>query len=117
VPTFLAGWGECCSSCDLDWQVVRRPRSALVGIDLVHTCGDPAVAGQHVRLVFDVRHDADALAQLEATEALVIGTRPFGAFANVISACGIDGNAVREAVAAATASLDGAVPVAIAAGQ
>jgi hypothetical protein len=106
IATFLAGWGGCCTTCDLDWQSVRKPRSALVGIDLVHTCDDPAVAGDHLRLVFDVRRDADALAQLAATEVLVVATRPYGAFANVLGACPVDGRIVRDAVVAAGRSLD-----------
>ena len=94
VSDFLAEWGQCCESCELDWQAVRRPQSALVGIELVHTCGDPA----RLRLVFDIGRDADALEQLAATEALVIGTRPYGAFANVMGACGVDGQAVGRTI-------------------
>lgn len=105
VGAFLAGWGGCCSTCDLDWQAVRRPRSALVGLDLLHTCGDPLVGRGHLRLVFDVRRDAEALDRLIDTEALVVGTRAYGSFANVVSACGIDRGAVRSAVDAAHASL------------
>ena len=117
VSTFLAGWGECCTTCDLDWQAVRRPRSALVGIDLVHTCDDRTVAGQHLRLVFDVRRDAEALDRLASTQALVVGTRPYGAFANIVTACAIDGDAVRSAVHAAGDSLDRLVAVPVAAGE
>jgi hypothetical protein len=113
VSRFLAGWGECCSTSDLDWQAVRRPRSALVGVDLVHSCGAPA--GGHLRLVFDVRRDRDALGRLADTEALVVGTRAYGSFANVVSACGVDGGAVRAAIDAAERSLSH-VTAAVAAG-
>jgi hypothetical protein len=102
VSRFLAGWGDCCATSDLDWQAVRRPRSALVGVALVHSCG---AAAEHLRLVFDVRRDRDALGRLADTEALVVGTRAYGSFANVVSACGIDGHAVRAAVDAAERSL------------
>jgi hypothetical protein len=55
--------------------------------------------------VFDVRRDADALAQLAATEAIVVGNRPYGSFANAMAAYGVDGNAVRAAMQAAEAGM------------
>jgi hypothetical protein len=105
VADFLAGSHPGCGESRLDWQAVRRPRSALVGIDLLHACGQAGVGEQALRLVFDVERDAGALAQLAATETLVLGSRPYGSFANVVAAYGIDGEAVRQATAAATRGL------------
>ena len=102
VSDFLSGWHTCCDTTQIDWQAVRRPRSALIGIELSHSCGED---DRILRLVFDVRRDADALAQHAATEAIVVGTRPYGSFANVMAAYGVDGNAVRQAVQAAEAGL------------
>ena len=102
VADFLSGWHSCCDTTTIDWQAVRRPRSALVGIELAHSCGETDAT---LRLVFDVRRDADAIAQIGATEALVVGTRPYGSFANVMAAYGVDGNAVRDAVKAAESGL------------
>ena len=103
VADFLSGWHTCCDTTTIDWQAVRRPRSALVGIELAHSCGETDAT---LRLVFDVRRDADAIAQIAATEAVVVGTRPYGSFANVMAAYGVDGNAVRAAVKAAKAGLE-----------
>ena len=95
VADFLNGWHACCDTTSVDWQAVRRPRSALVGIELLHSCDE---TDGRLRLVFDIRRDAEALAQLAATEAIVVGTRPYGSFANVMAAYGVDGNAVRAAI-------------------
>jgi hypothetical protein len=109
VADFLNQWHACCDQTSIDWQAVRRPRSALVGIELLHDCGE--VEGR-LRLVFDVRRDADALSQLAATEAIVVGTRAYGSFANVMAAYGVDGNAIRAAIKAAQVGLDELVAVA-----
>lgn len=103
VSDFLGGWHACCDTTQIDWQAVRRPRSALIGIELSHSCGEGD--GSVLRLVFDVRRDADALAQVAATEAIVVGTRPYGSFANVMAAYGVDGNAIRKALTAADRGL------------
>ena len=103
VTDFLSTWHACCDTTTIDWQAVRRPRSALIGIELAHSCDD---ADGAIRLVFDLRRDADALAQIAATEAIVVGTRPYGSFANVMAAYGVDGNAVRQAMKAAAVGLD-----------
>ena len=105
VSDFLAGWHPHCDTTELDWQAVRRPQSALVGLELVHTCGNAELEERRLRLVFDVRRDEQALHDLAATEALVVGTRPYGSFANVMGAYGVDGNAVRQAVSAARRGL------------
>lgn len=102
VADFLSGWHSCCETTTIDWQAVRRPRSALIGIELAHSCEESDAT---LRLVFDVRRDADAIAQIAATEAVVVGTRPYGSFANVMAAYGVDGNAVRSAVQAAESGL------------
>ena len=102
VADFLSSWHACCDTTTIDWQAVRRPRSALIGIELAHSCDEIAAT---LRLVFDIRRDADALAQLAATEALVVGTRPYGSFANVMAAYGVDGNAIRRAISAAETGL------------
>jgi hypothetical protein len=109
VADFLNGWHACCETTKVDWQAVRRPRSALIGIELVHDCDE--VSGK-LRLVFDVRRDAEALAQLAATEAIVVGNRPYGSFANAMAAYGVDGNAIRAAMRAAETGLDELVGVA-----
>jgi hypothetical protein len=102
VSDFLNSWHACCDTTSVDWTAVRRPRSALIGIELLHECDE--VQGR-LRLVFDVRRDADALAQLAATEAIVVGNRPYGSFANAMAAYGVDGNAVRTAMQAAEAGV------------
>ena len=109
VADFLNSWHACCETTSVDWQAVRRPRSALVGIELLHDCDE--VSGK-LRLVFDVRRDAAALAQLAATEAIVVGNRPYGSFANVMAAYGVDGNAIRAAIKAAETGLDDLLAVA-----
>lgn len=103
VADFLSGWQACCDTTSIDWQAVRRPRSALIGIELSHSCGEDDA---RLRLVFDLRRDADAIAQIAATEAIVVGTRPYGSFANVMAAYGVDGNAIRTAIKAAEAGLE-----------
>lgn len=105
VADFLASWHPGCETSELDWQPVRRPRSVLVGLELLHTCDDPEVADHRLRLVFDPQRDADALRHLAATEALVVGTRAWGGFANTAAAYGVDGGAVRDTLAAAEAQL------------
>lgn len=105
VADFLAAWHPGCETSELDWQPVRRPRSVLVGVELLHTCGAPEVADERLRLVFDPQRDADALRHLAATEALVVGTRAWGAFANTVAVYGVDGRAVRATLAAAEAQL------------
>jgi hypothetical protein len=102
VSDFLTSWHACCDTTSVDWQAVRRPRSALIGIELRHECDERE---GRLRLVFDVRRDADALAQLSATEAIVVGNRPYGSFANTMAAYGVDGNAVRAAMQAAEAGM------------
>jgi hypothetical protein len=109
VADFLNQWHACCETTSVDWQAVRRTRSALIGIELHHDCDE--VHGS-LRLVFDVRRDAEALAQLAATEAIVVGNRPYGSFANAMAAYGVDGNAVRAAMKAAEAGLRELVAVA-----
>ena len=109
VADFLNSWHACCETTSVDWQAVRRPRSALIGIELLHDCDE--VSGR-LRLVFDVRRDAEALAQLAASEAIVVGNRPYGSFANVMAAYGVDGNAIRAAIKAAEAGLDQLLAVA-----
>lgn len=102
VADFLSGWHSGCDTTQIDWQAVRRPRSALLGIELTHSCGDDDAV---LRLVFDIRRDADAIAQVAATEAIVVGTRPYGSFANVMAAYAVDGNAIRAALKAAEVGL------------
>ena len=102
VADFLSSWHSSCDVTTIDWQAVRRPRSALIGIELAHSCGETDAT---LRLVFDIRRDADALAQIAATEAVVVGTRPYGSFANVMAAYGVDGNAIRKAIKAAEVGL------------
>lgn len=98
VADFLAGWQRCCDVVAFDWQAVRRPLSALVGVELRRCC-DGEASG--IRLVFDVRRDRDALEALMETEALVVGNRRFGAFANTVAVYGVDPVAVRNAIDAA----------------
>jgi len=102
AAAFLQGWHGCCDVCELDWQAVRRPASALIGIELGHCCDR---SDERLRLVFDVRRDSEALEHLANTEALVVGLRPYGSFANAMAAYGVDGNAVRRAVRSAERGL------------
>ena len=106
IVDLLAGCHAGCDQGELDWQLVNRPRSVLLGIELAHTCADPDVAGLRLRLVFDIRRDVEALQHLSTTEALVVGTRAYGSFANTVGAFGVDGAAVRRAVDAASAELE-----------
>ena len=106
IVDLLASCHAGCDQSELDWQLVNRPRSVLLGIEVAHTCDDATLEGARLRLVFDVRRDADALLHLSATEALVVGTRAYGSFANTVGAFGVDGNAVRRAVEAAHRELD-----------
>lgn len=112
VADFLSHWHARCDVTELDWQAVRRPRSALVGLELTHSCGNTEVEEKRLRLVFDVEADADALARLVETEALVVGTRAYGTFANSIAAYGVDGAAVKRAIQAARQGLADLVAVA-----
>jgi hypothetical protein len=112
VVDFLVAGHAGCDQGELDWQLVERPRSVLIGLELTHVCDDPALSSLRLRLVFDVDRDADALQHLAATEALVVGTRRYGAFANTVCAFGVDGMAVRRAVEAARRELATTVAVA-----
>lgn len=112
VVDFLAAGHAGCDRGELDWQLLERPRSVLIGLELAHVCGDPTAADLRLRLVFDIDRDADALQHLAATEALVVGTRKYGAFANTVCAFGVDGGAVRRAVEAARRELASHVAVA-----
>jgi len=112
VADFLSHWHARCNVTELDWQAVRRPRSALVGLELTHSCGNAEAEEKRLRLVFDVEADADALARLVETEALVVGTRAYGSFANSIAAYGVDGAAVTSAIRAARQGLADLVAVA-----
>lgn len=103
VAGFLAGWGRCCDTVGVDWRAVRRPESALVGLELRHCCSEQPAA---LRLVFDIRRDAAVLDALIETEALVVGSRPYGRFANSMAAYSVDGGVVRAAVTAARCSLE-----------
>lgn len=109
VAEFLAG-AHGCEASELDWQPVQRTRSVLVGVEFFHTCDDPALADQRLRLVFDPRREADALQHLAATEALVVGTRAWGAFANAFAPFGVDGTALRATLVAAEATLAAGAP-------
>lgn len=100
VVDFLLAGHPGCDQGVLDYQLVNRPRSVLIGVELAHTCGDAKVGDLHLRLLFDVDRDADALQHLGATETVVVGTRPYGSFANTVAAFGVDGDAVRRAVRA-----------------
>lgn len=103
VAGFLSGWGRCCDTVGVDWRSVRRPQSALVGLELRHCCsGEPA----SLRLVFDIRRDAAVLDALIETEAIVVGSRPYGRFANSMAAYSVDGRVVSAAVTAAGRSLE-----------
>ena len=112
VADFLSHWHARCNVTELDWQAVRRPRSALVGLELTHSCANAEVEDQRLRLVFDIEGDAEALARLVETEALVVGTRAYGSFANSIAAYGVDGAAVTTAIRAAKRGLAELVAVA-----
>jgi len=111
VDVLLAGHAGC-DRAELDWQLVERPRSMLIGLELGHVCDDPEAGTLRLRLVFDVDRDADALQHLAATEALVVGTRKYGSFANTVCAFGVDGNAVRRVVEAARRELAASAAVA-----
>ena len=102
VADFLAGWRSCCTEVGIDWQTVRRPQSALVGLELRRCCSPTAAS---LRIVFDVRRDSDALDTLVRTESIVVGNRPYGGFANVMVAFGVDGRGVERAVRAARGAL------------
>jgi hypothetical protein len=106
VVDFLLAAHAGCDQGVLDYQTVDRTRSVLMGLELAHTCGDAKVGDLRLRLVFDVDRDADALQHLGATEALVVGTRSYGSFANTVAAFGVDGDAVRRAVRAGRRELD-----------
>ena len=106
VVDFLSSWHSGCDRSEIDWQAVERTRSALVGIELTHTCAEEDLARRRLRLVFDVQRDADALQHLAATEALVVGTRPYGAFANTVAAFGVDGDSVRHATGTVWSELE-----------
>jgi hypothetical protein len=99
----LADGGACCDGSTVDWHGVRRPRSALVGIELGHSCDRDRGS---LRLVFDVVRDADALTRLAETGVLAVGTRALGSFANVCGTYRVDAAEVGETIAAARASLD-----------
>jgi len=103
VVDFLTAWERCCDSVAVDWRSVRRPQSALVGLELRHCCGE---VPKTLRLVFDIRRDASSLQALADTEALVVGNRPYGRFANAMAAYSVDGRVVRSAMAAAKRSLE-----------
>ena len=103
VVEFLTTWERCCDTVGVDWRSVRRPQSALVGLELRHCC-DGATAT--MRLVFDVRRDAEVLEAIAETGAIVIGNRPYGRFANSMAAYSVDGRMIRAAVTAARRSLD-----------
>ena len=103
VADFLTSWDRCCDTVGVDWRSVRRPQSALVGLELRHCCGE---SRSTLRLVFDVRRDAAVLDALVETEALVVGNRAYGRFANSMAAYSIDGRLVRSAVTAAQRGLD-----------
>ena len=98
VLDFIESWRSCCDEVSVDWRSIRRPASALVGLDLKVCCADRP---HELRLVFDVRRDAEALEMLANSEAVVIGNRPYGAFANSMVAYGIDGQLLRSAIGAA----------------
>ena len=103
VSDFLQGWSRCCDLVTVDWQSVRRPRSVLVSLELRRCCDDSPAS---LRLVFDVNRDAGALQTLLETEALVVGNRPLGGFANSMVLYGVDANVLRKAIAAAERGLD-----------
>ena len=100
LSDFLSGCRTCCEEIGLDWQTVRRPASALIGLELRRCCAEPGESDS-MRLVFDVDRDAAALDALVDTEVVVVATRAFGAFANSLVAFGIDGSAVRLTINAA----------------
>lgn len=112
VVDFLVGCHAGCDRGALDWQLVNRPRSVLIGLELAHTCDDAGLGGLRLRLVFDGERDAEALEHLATTEALVVGTRAYGSFANTMGAFGVDGAALRRTTEAGRRELDGARAVA-----
>lgn len=101
VSEFLSAWRGCCDRAALEWQAVRRPASALVALELSHSCGVEAA----LRIVFDARRDRPALDALADTQAIVVGSRRYGAFANRMAAYSIDGDAVRTAITRAERGL------------
>lgn len=103
VSEFLTSWDRCCDTVGVDWRSVRRPQSALVGLELRHCCAESPAS---LRLVFDIRRDAAALEALAETEAIVVGNRPYGRFANAMAAYSVDGQLIRSAVTAAKRGLD-----------
>lgn len=105
VADFMAGWEPCCDLVELDWQPVRRPATTLVGVELFHRCDDEEHAETALRLVFDSTRDRAALNHLAATEILVVGSRRWGGFGNQVAVYGVDGNAVRRALADADRGL------------
>lgn len=105
VADFMTGWQPCCELVELDWQPVRRPATALVGIELFHECDDEEHVQSSLRLVFDIRRDREALHHLAATEVIVVGSRRWGGFGNQIAVYGVNGNAVRRALADAEQGL------------
>ncbi|HEX2850058.1 MAG TPA: hypothetical protein VHN98_05880 [Acidimicrobiales bacterium] len=94
VADFLSGWRGCCERAELEWQTVRRPASALIALELSHACGVPT----SLRIVFDARRDRAALDALADTEAIVVGSRRYGHFANRMAAYSIEGHAIRTAI-------------------
>ncbi len=102
VAAFLAGWRGCCDRADLDWRTVRRPMSALVSVELSHSCGAEA----SLRLVFDARRDQSALDTLADTGRVVVGSRRLGRFANRTVAYRVSTDDLRDAWALAERGLD-----------
>lgn len=103
VADFLTSWERCCDTVGIDWRSVRRPQSALVGLELQH-CHDGTTST--LRLVFDVVREAAVLDAIAETGAIVVGNRAYGRFANSMAAYSVDGRMVRAAVTAARRSLD-----------
>lgn len=103
VADFMHSWHKCCDDADFSWDTVRRPRTGLVTIDLRHCCTEGEAPA--IRLVFDINRDREALDRLAATEVLVVGTREWGRFGNVVVDYAIDGNAVRRAISDARVGL------------
>ena len=104
LSDFLAHARTCCDEVSLDWQAVRRPPSALVGLELRRCCAAEGETAA-MRLVFDVERDAAALNGLADTEVIVVATRPYGGFANTLVAFGVDGSVVRRTAEAARAGV------------
>lgn len=98
VVSFLHGWRPCCDLISVEWRSVRRTGSALVSLELRQCSAD---GERGLRLVFDAARDAPVLEHLMASEALVVGSRPYGSFANVMVAYGVDAEVVQAASAAA----------------